>query len=223
MSTPRAKTSGMSTSGRPSQVHVVLLVLDELDDRMAPAHARVQLLEHRAGPETARARGRGRASRPRAPRAAAASRRRAPPPSRRAARRRGGRPSRAGARRRRPTAAAGRRPSRGDVRAHDVGLGGADRLDLVVERRAADRLGIGAAKSGTYWRSGDARGRSGPRSTPRRALRVPARPTARTRRGGRSSCSAEQARDELPQRAQRQPRAREVVVGELDADHERGP
>ena len=82
----------------PPQVHVVLLLLEELDDRIAPADRRMQLVEHGAGPGERPARGHGRASRPRARRAAAATRRPAPRPSRRASHRRGDRSSRAAGR-----------------------------------------------------------------------------------------------------------------------------
>ena len=223
MSTPRAKTSGMSTSGRPSRCISASLSLMSSIIGWRQRTLGCSSSRTASGPRQRERAGAGRASRPRGPRAAEASRRRASPPSRsRSASARRSTISRGRA----TNASHGGGGSSAQISAMSarttVGLGGADPLDLVARGCAAARCGIGAAKSGIEWRSGmlevaagRARRRAGaPRACcdPRRVLR--ARPLVVER---------EERREELPQRADRQPRAREVVVVHLDADHARGP
>jgi hypothetical protein len=111
------------------------------------------------------------------------------------------------------------RPGVGQVRAHDLRRGRPDTRDLVVEaRQRIDRDGRDEVRAGVpqaavedQWAELDAAQRAACPRDPRRVLR---------RRV--LVVEDEHARDELPQRAQRKARAREVLVGELDADHARG-
>ena len=206
----------------PLEVHVVLLVLVELDDRSAPAQARMQLLERRLRRPRARARGRGRASRPRAPRAARPVVRPAPSPSRRTCRRRGGRPSPAGARRRHPMAAvAARRASPAAMFARTVAASVARTASISSASVGSGSVGDRRREVGHVLGERDAQvQRAEVHAAQGGAC---AGDPGGVLRGRLLLVQPEQARDELPQRAQRQPRASQVVVGELDADHERGP